>query len=89
MRKKHNEDYWIALSDIMTALMLLFLLISVVYMIKVEDSVKIPQIFKQTTQGLDEKLRNERLLYEQQKAMEEYKKEKKRKPEEIIDEIDL
>ena len=37
----------------------------------------------------DEKLRNERLLYEQQKAMEEYKKEKKRKPEEIIDEIDL
>ena len=59
MRKKHNEDYWIALSDIMTALMLLFLLISVVYMIKVEDSVKIPQIFKQTTQGLDEKLRNE------------------------------
>lgn len=59
MRKKHNEDYWIALSDIMTALMLLFLLISVVYMIKVEDSVKIPQIFKQTTQGLDKKLRNE------------------------------
>ena len=37
----------------------------------------------------DEKLRGERLLYEQQKAMEEYKKEKKRKPEEIIDEIDL
>ena len=59
MRKKHNEDYWIALSDIMTALMLLFLLISVVHMIKVEDSVKIPQIFKQTTQGLDKKLRNE------------------------------
>ena len=37
----------------------------------------------------DEKLRGERLLYEQQKAMEEYKKEKKRKPEAIIDEIDL
>ena len=40
-------------------------------------------------QKKNEKLRNERLLYEQQKAMEEYKKEKKRKPEEIIDEIDL
>lgn len=56
---KTNEDYWIALSDVMTALMLLFLLISVVYMIKVEDSVKIPKIFKETSQGLSDRLNKE------------------------------
>ena len=56
---KHGEDYWIALSDIMTALMLLFLLISVVYMIKVQGSVRIPLIFKETTQGLHERLNKE------------------------------
>ncbi|MCR6576804.1 OmpA/MotB family protein [Campylobacter insulaenigrae] len=54
-----DDDFFIALSDIMTALMLLFLLISVVYMIKVEDSVKIPKIFKETTQGLSEHLNKE------------------------------
>lgn len=54
-----NNDEFIALSDIMTALMLLFLLISVIYMIKVEDSVKIPKIFKETTQGLSERLGRE------------------------------
>ena len=58
-KNKQSDDYWIALSDVMTALMLLFLLISVVYMIKVNDSVKIPKIFKQTTQGLSDKLNNE------------------------------
>lgn len=57
--KKHGEDCWIALSDIMTALMLLFLLISVVYMIKVQGSVRIPLIFKETTQGLHERLNKE------------------------------
>ncbi len=56
---RSGEDYWIALSDIMTALMLLFLLISVVYMIKVEDSVKIPKIFKETSQGLSDRLNKE------------------------------
>ena len=62
--KKHkktsdDDDFFIALSDIMTALMLLFLLISIVYMIKVEDSVKVPKIFKETTQGLSERLNKE------------------------------
>lgn len=58
-KDKENDDFFIALSDIMTALMLLFLLISVVYMIRVEDSVKIPKIFKETTQGLSERLNKE------------------------------
>ena len=42
--KREDNDHFIPLSDIMTALMLLFLLISVVYMIKVDDSVQIPRI---------------------------------------------
>ncbi|RAX52145.1 OmpA family protein [Helicobacter sp. 11-8110] len=54
-----SDDFFIALSDIMTALMLLFLLISIVYMIKVEDSVRVPKIFKETTQGLSERLNKE------------------------------
>lgn len=57
--KKEDNDHFIPLSDIMTALMLLFLLISVVYMIKVDDSVRIPRIFKATSQGLLEKLGDE------------------------------
>ncbi|MEE6590780.1 OmpA family protein, partial [Campylobacter coli] len=58
-KKTSDDDFFIALSDIMTALMLLFLLISIVYMIKVEDSVKVPKIFKETTQGLSERLNKE------------------------------
>lgn len=60
-QKKHHskEDYWISLSDMMTSLMMLFLLISVIYMIKVQDSVKVPQIYKETTQGLNHALKKE------------------------------
>lgn len=54
--KREDDSHFIPLSDIMTALMLLFLLISVVYMIKVNDSVQIPRIFKATSQGLAENL---------------------------------
>lgn len=55
----HKEDYWISLSDMMTSLMMLFLLISIIYMIKVQDSVKVPQIYKETTQGLNHALKKE------------------------------
>ncbi|MFA5216234.1 flagellar motor protein MotB [Sulfuricurvum sp.] len=55
----HKEDYWISLSDMMTSLMMLFLLISIIYMIKVQDSVKVPQIYKETTQGLNHALNKE------------------------------
>lgn len=54
--KREDDSHFIPLSDIMTALMLLFLLISVVYMIKVNDSVQIPRIFQATSQGLAERL---------------------------------
>lgn len=59
-KKRHiKEDYWISLSDMMTSLMMVFLLISVIYMIKVQDSVKVPQIYKATTQGLNNALNKE------------------------------
>lgn len=57
--KKEDEEYWIGLSDMMSALMLIFLLLSVVYMIKVKDSVRVPQIYKEITQGLGEALKKE------------------------------
>ena len=47
-----EAEHWISLSDLMTALMMLFLLISVIYMIKVQDSVDIPRIFKAEQQQL-------------------------------------
>lgn len=59
-KKSHiKEDYWISLSDMMTSLMMVFLLISIIYMIKVQDSVKVPQIYKATTQGLAKSLDKE------------------------------
>lgn len=57
--KPQQEDYWISLSDVMTSLMMVFLLIAVIYMIKVQDSVKVPQIYKQTMQGLNDALNKE------------------------------
>lgn len=58
-KKKESEEYWISLSDMMTALALLFLLIAIIYMLKVKDSVKVPQIYKEVTQGLSEALHKE------------------------------
>lgn len=43
----------------MTSLMMIFLLISVIYMIKVQDMVKIPTIYKETLQGLGHELQKE------------------------------
>ncbi len=41
----HQEDHWIPLSDLMTGLMMFFMLLAVVYMVKVEaDSQKVKQI---------------------------------------------
>lgn len=41
----HQEDHWIPLSDLMTGLMMFFMLLAVSYMVKVEaDSQKVKQI---------------------------------------------
>lgn len=41
----HQEDHWVPLSDLMTGLMMFFMLLAVTYMIKVEaDSQKVKQI---------------------------------------------
>ena len=58
-RKSHQEDYWIGLSDLMTSLMMIFLLISVIYMIKVQEMVRIPTVYKETLQGLGKALQHE------------------------------
>ncbi|RZK01793.1 MAG: hypothetical protein EOO43_23840 [Flavobacterium sp.] len=51
-RNGTGSDHWISLSDIMTALMMVFLLISIIYMIKVKESIDIPRIFKADEQQL-------------------------------------
>lgn len=51
-RRGTGSDHWISLSDIMTALMMVFLLISIIYMIKVKESIDIPRIFKADEQQL-------------------------------------
>lgn len=58
-RTAKQEDFWISLSDLMTSLMMIFLLISIIYMIKVQDMVKIPTIYKETLQGLGQALQKE------------------------------
>ena len=50
--KTTGSDHWISLSDIMTALMMIFLLMSIIYMIRVKESVDIPRIFKADEQQL-------------------------------------
>ncbi|UMO87472.1 OmpA family protein [Pectobacterium sp. PL64] len=57
--KADKEDFWISLSDLMTSLMMIFLLISVVYMIKVQEMIKIPSVYKDTLQGLGQALQHE------------------------------
>ncbi|SLM65111.1 MULTISPECIES: OmpA/MotB family protein [Dickeya] len=57
--KQTKEDFWISLSDLMTSLMMIFLLISLIYMIKVQDMVKIPSVYKNTLQGLGQALQHE------------------------------
>ncbi|UNE79276.1 hypothetical protein IMY97_22435 [Pectobacterium versatile] len=57
--KADKEDFWISLSDLMTSLMMIFLLISVVYMIKVQEMVKIPSVYRNTLQGLGQALQHE------------------------------
>ena len=59
----HQEAQWIALSDLMTGLMMIFLLIAVAFMMKVEaDSAKIRQVailYDQTRQELYNDLHKE------------------------------
>ncbi|MDM1786632.1 MULTISPECIES: OmpA/MotB family protein [Acinetobacter] len=54
----NGSDHWISLSDIMTALMMVFLLISIIYMIRVKESVDIPRIFKADEQQLYSQLKD-------------------------------
>lgn len=58
-RPARAEDHWISLSDLMTSLMMIFLLIAVIYMIKVQEMVKIPTIYRETLQGLGQALQKE------------------------------
>ena len=58
-RKHRSEDHWVSLSDVMTSLMMIFLLISVIYMVKVREMVRIPTIYKDTLQGLGYALQKE------------------------------
>lgn len=51
-KRSTGSEHWISLSDIMTALMMIFLLISVVYMLKVKEAVEIPRLFKTNEQQL-------------------------------------
>jgi outer membrane protein OmpA-like peptidoglycan-associated protein len=51
-RQNDADDHWISLSDIMTSLMMLFLLISVIYMLQVQESVDLPKLFKEDQTAL-------------------------------------
>ncbi len=50
----HDEDQWISLSDIMTSMMMIFLLISVSYMLKME---RLANIIKDTKQDIYQELK--------------------------------
>jgi outer membrane protein OmpA-like peptidoglycan-associated protein len=54
--KESREDYWIPLADIMTGLMMMFMLIAVVYMMKVQS---IPKQYDQTRKDIFKELQHE------------------------------
>lgn len=59
-----QDDHWIPLSDLMTGLMMIFLLVAIVYMIKVEaDSEKIKE-FSAKIETRSKQMENIALLYE-------------------------
>ena len=58
-RRNTGAEHWISLSDIMTALMMIFLLISVIYMMKVKEAVEIPRLFKTNEQQLHAQMSSE------------------------------
>ena len=67
-----HEDHWIPLSDLMTGLMMMFLLIAIVYMIKVESDSKLLKEASERTKEIAtvyKKIKNE-LYYDLWKAFE-------------------
>jgi outer membrane protein OmpA-like peptidoglycan-associated protein len=71
----HSDDHWIPLSDLMTGLMMIFLLVAIVYMIKVEaDSHLIKEAKAQleehakNVESQSKKMKDIAIVYQQQKT---------------------
>jgi len=74
-RSSHSDDHWIPLSDLMTGLMMIFLLVAIVYMIKVEaDSAVIKdaniqiQAHARATEEQSARIKQIALLYRETKS---------------------
>jgi outer membrane protein OmpA-like peptidoglycan-associated protein len=60
-----REDHWIPLSDLMTGLMMVFMLVAIVFMIKVEGESHRTEALKRQAQEQAEKMKRVAVLYDQ------------------------
>jgi outer membrane protein OmpA-like peptidoglycan-associated protein len=60
-----REEHWIPLSDLMTGLMMIFMLIAIVFMIKVEAASKRTEELKRQAQQQARNMKNLAVLYDQ------------------------
>lgn len=63
-----QDDHWIPLSDLMTGLMMMFLLIAIVYMIKVEADKNVIKAINVEIETRSKKMKEIAILYEQLKT---------------------
>jgi outer membrane protein OmpA-like peptidoglycan-associated protein len=61
--KRSNEDHWIPLSDLMTGLMMVFLVIAILFMIKVEREAKRAELQAQQIAAQAETIKAIAILY--------------------------
>ena len=63
-KKVRQEDHWIPLSDLMTGLMMMFLLVAVIFMLKVEAEVKNVRELQQQAEAQAQRMRDVAILYD-------------------------
>lgn len=65
VRGTPKDDHWIPLSDLMSGLMIVFLLVAVVFMVKVEAQQKQTEALKEQAEEQSQRMRSVALLYDQ------------------------
>jgi outer membrane protein OmpA-like peptidoglycan-associated protein len=63
-KKVRQEDHWIPLSDLMTGLMMMFLLVAVIFMVKVEAEAKNVRELQHQAEAQAQRMRDVAILYD-------------------------
>jgi outer membrane protein OmpA-like peptidoglycan-associated protein len=61
----HNDEHWIPLSDLMTGLMMIFMLIAILFMLKIEDEKKEVETLRAHAENQANKIKSVAILYDE------------------------